>query len=303
MDCMDGKLTLPDLNWFEFEILSLMLEKRKYGNQLLNELKGKFGEDSVSSGKLYPVLYKLEKRKLIRRAARAGGRRKAGATRGVDRVYFQVTPEGRAQVEKATFYSTSNLIQSLFTRLQGEVVLRTYDIIKREVGDSIRCGVVTPGWEREMPEFISRWEIFRNVRFYHMVLALGDSETVAGGDQKVAPNVTRMYLRGNEVPLKNDYLDAMTIIMILHSIDDWKPFLKEAIRVLRPGGMLLVMDYARFESYILEALMKHFDTAREGKPLVGLDEKELTGALGPMLKKVRTERMKEILLAYGKKPG
>ena len=59
---------LPDLNWFEFEVLSQLMGKQMYGNEILALLNQKFGEGSISSGKLYPVLQKLERKGFIERS-------------------------------------------------------------------------------------------------------------------------------------------------------------------------------------------------------------------------------------------
>ena len=57
-------IALPDLNWFDFEVLSHLLGENRYGHELLVLLNKKFGEDAVSSGKLYPALQKLERNSL-----------------------------------------------------------------------------------------------------------------------------------------------------------------------------------------------------------------------------------------------
>jgi DNA-binding PadR family transcriptional regulator len=90
---MTKNFQFPNLNWFEFEILTQLMSQRRYGNEILLELNCKFGPGSFSSGKLYPALQKLEKKHYIKRVKEK--KKAAGVIRGVDRVYFTLTPDGK----------------------------------------------------------------------------------------------------------------------------------------------------------------------------------------------------------------
>ncbi len=67
------------------------------------------------------------------------------------------------------------------------------------------------------------------------------------------------------LPLPNDCADAVTLAHVLHELPWPLPLLREAYRILRPGGACLVFDWVRqpLESYVDgatldENLLQHF---------------------------------------------
>jgi ubiquinone/menaquinone biosynthesis C-methylase UbiE len=66
-----------------------------------------------------------------------------------------------------------------------------------------------------------------------------------------------------DLPLGNDSFDVVILHQVLHFLDDGARAIKEAARVLRPGGRLLVVDFAPHE---LEFLREQHAHRRLGFP-------------------------------------
>ncbi len=60
-----------------------------------------------------------------------------------------------------------------------------------------------------------------------------------------------------DLPLGNDSVDAVIIHQVLHFLDDGGRAVAEAARVLRPGGSLLVVDFAPHELEFLREQYAH----------------------------------------------
>ncbi len=297
-----NRITLPDMNWFEFDILSQLFIERKYGNEILNDLNMKFGEGSISSGKLYPALQKLEKKGYIKRTPIPKEDHRDKGTRGVERVYFTITSSGIKELENATTYSINSLFHGMMNRLQMEVAERVFEILSGSMGASFKCGIIKHDQEKNLEMIFSRMDQFNDVDLYFLVIPCMHSAVHVEHGRSSMENFSYLPSKIDDIPLKDGYLDVLCATMLFHDLDDWDPLLKEVKRVLRPGGIFVVVDFARFESYIMEAMMQHFHKARcEEEKLLGLRAEELEEALSGFFKDVKTERMKDIILAYGKK--
>jgi ubiquinone/menaquinone biosynthesis C-methylase UbiE/DNA-binding transcriptional ArsR family regulator len=60
-----------------------------------------------------------------------------------------------------------------------------------------------------------------------------------------------------DLPLANDTFDVVILHQVLHFLDDGARAIKEAARVLRPGGRLLVVDFAPHEQEFLREQFAH----------------------------------------------
>jgi ubiquinone/menaquinone biosynthesis C-methylase UbiE/DNA-binding transcriptional ArsR family regulator len=60
-----------------------------------------------------------------------------------------------------------------------------------------------------------------------------------------------------DLPLANDSFDVVILHQVLHFLDDGARAIKEAARVLRPGGRLLVVDFAPHELEFLREQYAH----------------------------------------------
>jgi len=60
-----------------------------------------------------------------------------------------------------------------------------------------------------------------------------------------------------DLPLANDSFDVVILHQVLHVLDDGARAIREAARVLRPGGRLLVIDFAPHDLEILREEHAH----------------------------------------------
>ena len=101
-------------------------------------------------------------------------------------------------------------------------------------------------------------------------------------ESKEMLNINREKLKGNtnvkwfcssaeKLPFKNNYFDYYTISFGIRNIDNINNALKEAYRVLKPGGRFLCLEFSKVENEILNKLYKTYSKSipQLGKFIVG----------------------------------
>ena len=77
-----------------------------------------------------------------------------------------------------------------------------------------------------------------------------------------------------KLPFKNNYFDYYTISFCIRNIDNINNALKEAYRVLKPGGRFLCLEFSKVENEILSKFYKIYSKSipKIGKFIVGKSE-------------------------------
>ena len=101
-------------------------------------------------------------------------------------------------------------------------------------------------------------------------------------ESKEMLNINREKLKGNinvkwfcssaeKLPFKNNYFDYYTISFGIRNVDNINNALKEAYRVLKPGGRFLCLEFSKVENEILNKLYKTYSKSipKLGKFIVG----------------------------------
>ena len=104
-------------------------------------------------------------------------------------------------------------------------------------------------------------------------------------ESKEMLNINREKLKGDinvkwfcssaeELPFKNNYFDYYTISFGIRNINNINNALKEACRVLKPGGRFLCLEFSKVENEILNKLYKTYSKSipQLGKFIVGKSE-------------------------------
>lgn len=297
---------VPEIGWFEMEILYYLMEGRRYGNEMRLMLNEHLGEESVTTGKLYPVLKKLEKLGYIKRLKvkksdiedMETGMRNI-LTRGVERKYFEITDMGKEEMEKALHFSSCIHFNRTMSSLHSTVKERLEEIILPADEDAIFGILTTPtnngiNRAKECIPDLGEGE--------HILLLLGsgkdlDKEMIS----EFEVDVRTFPCRFDDVPLKSNYLDSAISFTHLKDVPDPSDLVVEMVRTVRPGGQFILVDFAKMDSLILEDIIKHNLDIDGASDYDGEDAADLVEILEDRLIKVHVERYKELFIIHGKK--
>ena len=131
-----------------------------------------------------------------------------------------------------------NLDDSWRQKLLSRTNLKQHDIVL-----DVACGTC------DILSTLEKFSISRKIkpRFIGLDLSFGMLETSKNN------NVTFELIRGNGIafPLKDDSVDLITISFGYRNMPTHSDFLREAHRVLKPGGQLLILELTQPENPII----------------------------------------------------
>jgi DNA-binding PadR family transcriptional regulator len=295
------KSPFPDMNWFEFEVMSQLLMEDKYGNQILQVLEERFGPEVVYSGKLYPTLQRLEKKKYIARKKTSG---KEEQSRGIDPIYYCLTSKGRREIEKTTMHTVVTFFDGAMATLRMKVAVRALELLGDSGKPPFKTGIALLGSEKkigaDVMEMITSFDDIEPVMIFVDGLC-GKCELCSGGVPNLG-GVMTVRATVEDLPLKDDYLDVLLTVVMYREGEEWASFMREAIRAVKPGGMVIMVEFGQFNSYILEEIMNNIHKFGGAVcDLEEVDEEMMATSLEGMLTDIGSERMKEMILVHGRK--
>ena len=298
--------TLPSVNWFELEVLSSISQEAKYGQQILNELTVLLSE-SVSSGRLYPVLQKLEKHGYVKKSEQERGR-----------FFYSLTEQGLEEISTATHWSLRSLLNALTGKLVQDVSLRLQEHIRKDLPElgkrkakqrklafiKIPPPQVFKGKQYRQLEYFCAG--FPGLDVYSIWISDSREAKLPPGSGEENEELVIMDMAGSfqDIPLKDSYVDLLFLSDSYIHAPNREAHLQEVLRILKPGGRLYFTVIAKYDSYILESLVDIIHTAEGSgfQPNKGMEEEEVHRLLGAHLQDVKLERIKELILASGTKP-
>jgi len=83
------------------------------------------------------------------------------------------------------------------------------------------------------------------------------AEVEAALDEESARLVRFAVATADDLDFEDGFFDVVVSVMVLHHIEKLQPALKEMVRVLKPGGVLIVVDYKPEASHELEFRTRH----------------------------------------------
>ncbi len=84
----------------------------------------------------------------------------------------------------------------------------------------------------------------RNIHYRGMSVTGCDSSTtmLAVAREQSQPTIDFKYGDAQALPIQDDSYDAAVLRMVLHNVDRWRDAVREAYRVVRPGGIVIVVE-------------------------------------------------------------
>lgn len=293
-----GYPELPEVTWLELEILNRLITKERYGNELLMLLMNTLGKEKVTSGKLYPNLKKMERGGFIKRMKKKkvevtdehGG--VAVLPRGVDRIYFEITEKGKIEVDKAERFIANIQFNRMLFQLD-ELMTKRFSEILAPLKGFVNIGILTGADQfsiRRSLKIVPRMD-----RKKYFLLMVEQSKTEGRSDVLDHLDREMAYFpsKVDDIPLKNDYLDVVVSTLDLKKEMNIKKYLAEVIRTVKPGGLVIIVEFAQFNSFILERIFSQNLYQSSKKPFIGHGPEDIARAMETKLENITVERIKE----------
>lgn len=102
------------------------------------------------------------------------------------------------------------------------------------------------------------------------VYALDTSPTMIKELRKRTKNLKQVKpicSQENRFPLQDGSLDFALLVNMIHELENWRQFLKEVYRVLKPGGRICIVDWKKMKMEIGPPLKIRFTKKRIGEVL------------------------------------
>jgi DNA-binding PadR family transcriptional regulator len=277
------------------------MNEKKYGNQILTELNEKFGEESVSSGKLYPVLQKLEKNGFIERIKSTV---RSEVARGMEPIHFSLTKKGHKELKKTTMHAVAAFFDDAMTNLRIRVAARALELVAKSGKPPFRTGIALPGSEKRLGSDVM--SMLSNMDDLEPVLILIEGIcgkcTLCYEGLPIDGGFQTLKATESDVPLKDGYLDVLMCVMTYRQESEWITFINEGLRTLKKGGLLILIEFGRFNSFVLEDIMNNIHKMSGAQcDLIEIDEEKILPILVGKVKDITSERMKEMILVHGTK--
>ncbi|MGA1872370.1 MAG: helix-turn-helix transcriptional regulator [Thermoplasmatota archaeon] len=289
---------LPEVSWLELEILNRLLTRERYGNELLMLLMNTLGKDKVTSGKLYPNLKKMEKAGFIRRLKKRkkevtdehGG--VAVLPRGVDRIYFEITEKGKDEIDKAEMFIANIQFNRMLFQLDALVTNRFKEILSPLKGFK-NIGILTGSDTFSIRRSLKIVPNLETKKYFLLMIEEGKDQKHYDFKEYLDREMAYFPSRIDDIPLKNDYLDVVVSTYDLTKEMNIKKYLAEVIRIVKQGGLVIIVEFAQFNSFILERIFSQNLYPGDEKKFIGQSGERIARLMEEKLENVSVERIKE----------
>ena len=252
----------------------------------------------------------MEKRGLIRKLKKKTkdkienepGMTRRILTRGVERVYFEMTEEGEEQLDSAVDFSTHILFSRSMKKLHDGIRSHTEAIIgttKGEMHTSIIVPDTLSGVERAR-SMLPRMDLKQEI-YLLMEGAEGSKDPL--DTEKLDFDMNHFHASFDDIPLKSNYLDMSASFVNTTEVPNPEEFLTEMVRTIKKGGILILVDFRRIESSILGSILSTHLDHYDKSTYRGQDPQRIEKILKEHLSDIEISTYDELFLLTGKKKG
>ncbi len=217
----------------------------------------------------------------------------------MDRVYFTITESGREALVTSERYMSSWLFESMLQR-SSEKIPKIIERILSPLGPNATVGVAVDPSKLGIARALELLPEVDGIKYALLLISNKDDlepmPHIDTGDKDMASFPSN----DDDIPLRDGYLDAVVSIYPLTRAKRERTYVREIIRVVRPGGKVVVVDFSKLDSYILEDIFSSQMGWTE-KDLKGHDSRGIKEILTGYLQKVEVKRFKEQYIAWGRK--